>query len=170
MTAGDAIGFANRDGRIATNKYDLDATELQHELNENAKYSEGLTPDERRIVEEEMAKVKPYTADLNDRERTLLQRERQLVKIITPDIVKNDTERNNKISYYASTQLPISEIEEVFNRIRTLTARTRGTNQYYGHSAIVQYNNNNAPEPTTERDEHGLTNLERQLKLLEWDI
>jgi hypothetical protein len=107
--------------------------------------------------------MKPHTAaDLSNRDAEILARERQLVKIITPDVIPNDDERNNKISYYASSALPIPELEWAYEKIKTINKRIGNkVNSYTGRR--VQYNTGRAPEV----DENGKTQLERELDILE---
>ena len=130
------IGYSsNRDGNIDDN----DAISLQHELSEQEKEEKRgrLTPIDNNY--------KLHVADLTGTDRELLERERALVKILTPDLISNDKERNNKISYYVHSKLPISELEWAYGQIRTITRKASKMNQY---TARINYanNNNTAPE------------------------
>jgi hypothetical protein len=72
----------------------------------------------------------PRTASAED--YRVVQREKELVKIISPDVVPNDDERNNKISYYAATSLPLEEIKFCYDKIRECWfAATVTTNTNY---------------------------------------
>src|SRR5918999_804542 len=83
-----------------------DATALQHWLTESRSKEEELSEEEKRnrrlIPLDSRSVINPHVA-IHDRDVQLLERERALVKIITPEIVPNDDERNNKISYSASS-------------------------------------------------------------------
>jgi hypothetical protein len=108
-----------------------------------------------------MAKVRPQTAaatNLNDREKNLLARELEIVKIITPDAVPNEQERLTTIGYYSNSRLPIPEIREAFDKIKAINKRLGKVNRY------------TASAPSVLRDENDLTQLERDLAILTWDI
>ena len=96
---GANVAYGSPRGDIGNDNDDI--ISLQHELSEEEQRKNNnddkLTAEEQRIVNEEMAKVKPRTADLTDNDRLILERERALVKLITPDVEKDETTRNNKL-------------------------------------------------------------------------
>jgi hypothetical protein len=141
-----------------------DATALQHWLTESRSKEEELSEEEKRnrrlIPLDSRSVINPHVA-IHDRDVQLLERERALVKIITPEIVPNDDERNNKISYYASSSLPIPEIQFAYDKMKFAVRKaSSSSNNRYGkvYSASVP------------RDKDGLTSLERQLRILDGEI
>jgi hypothetical protein len=114
LTAGDIVGYADRDGLII-NDEDIYDPKLGRELSEQEIRTRRLIPLHTRY--------KPRVADLTNIDAYLLARERELVKIITPDVESYDTVRNNKINYYANSQLKIEDIAEVYDQIKAVNKR-----------------------------------------------
>src|SRR5215475_7885095 len=97
----------------------------------------------------------------SDSEFYQLKRQNELLKIITPEIEANETRRYAKVDKLAKTSIPINEIADAYSIVRAAIKKASRTRSY-----IANTNNVN----NDDRDEYGLTPLEKQLKILNYEI
>lgn len=101
----------------------------------------------------------------------LRDRRKDIERIITPDVIKDDKTRLEKIKSLTSSSIPIKEIEEVYKDLK-ITIKKASLNQRIGGGGKVPYitsnlSSNNANSLTTSTDnDDGLTTLQKQLAVL----
>lgn len=129
-----------------------------------------------KIKNEELTNVKDTISERIAAIETERRRER-VERIITPDIIRDDKLRLDKIKYFVSSSIPLNEIEELYKDIR-VTLRKASVNQgrsmrgvpyltgnnSIGNGVVSSTNPNN--QPVTIDEETGLTPLQKQLAVL----
>jgi len=103
----------------------------------------------------------------------LRDRRKDIERIITPDLIKDDKTRLEKIKTLTSSQIPIKEIEEVYKDLK-ITIKKASVNQRayakvpYGVTSNLssQTTASVLTSTTTEDDGTGMTSLQKQLAVL----
>ena len=102
-------------------------------------------------------------------------RMQKIAQIITPDIIKDDKKRLEKINYFVGTSLPIDQIEELYKELkiqkRTASVGNRGAGRvpYYSGTALgtgTVASTGNGSNALVVDEETGLTPLQKQLAVL----
>jgi hypothetical protein len=144
LTTTKAVGYSDKDGLLG----DL----ANNDPTEDEKNGR-LTP-----INVHKAEIDEEN-DEDNKEETMnfLRRQNKLLAIITPDIIRDDRAREEKIIKLAATQIPLPEIEDVYKRHKNILKRTAKISSR--HEQVSFYND----------DENRFT-LEKQLKVLEGEI
>lgn len=102
------------------------------------------------------------------------RRREKIERIITPDIIKDDKQRIEKIKYFVSTTIPVEQIDELYKDIR-VTLRKASANQVPRggrvHYGVSQGSGNVTVSSSSANDDDGgssdqLTPLQKQLMVL----
>jgi hypothetical protein len=101
-------------------------------------------------------------------------RMQKIAQIITPDIIKDDKKRLEKINYFVGTSLPIDQIEELYKELKIQKRTASSVNQrgrvpYYSGTALgagTVASSGNSNNNTVVDEETGLTPLQKQLAVL----
>jgi hypothetical protein len=169
LTGPPIVGVADRDGIID----DESIMESRSQSNNNEQEEEDktgkLTPCEKKIYNKYMAMA---NADKEaDPELRFLKRHAAISGIVTSDTVPhlNNSQRAERIDTLARGSIPVSEIENAYDIAKTAVRKMYKMNSYtarvsYGSNSNSSSNNNNDIDPET-----GLTSLEKQLRILEFD-
>lgn len=104
----------------------------------------------------------------------LRDRRKDIERIVTPDIIKDDKARLEKIKYLTGSSIPISEIEAVYNDLK-VTIKKASLNQraYGGKVPYVTSNlstNSNYNSNTLVDEDTGMTPLQKQMAVLKGGI
>ena len=108
----------------------------------------------------------------------LQSRREKIERIITPDVIRDDKARLEKIKYFVGTAIPLNEIEELYKDIKvtlkkaSIGSHTGGKVPYYSGSTIGNSVYGSRPQESNAQtvDEEGLTRLQKQLAVLEGGI
>lgn len=102
----------------------------------------------------------------------LRDRRKDIERIITPDVIKDDKTRLEKIKSLTSSSIPIKEIEEVYKDLK-ITIKKASLNQRIGGGKVPYVTSNlfsmtptNMNTSIAADDESGLTPLQKQLAVL----
>lgn len=101
----------------------------------------------------------------------LRDRRKDIERIITPDVIKDDKTRLEKIKSLTSSSIPIKEIEEVYKDLK-ITIKKASLNQRVNSGKVPYVTSNLSPmniantSLTTLTDDDGLTSLQKQLAVL----
>jgi hypothetical protein len=147
-------------------------THIKDLLAENQKLLHELELRELKIQElsEAHSTVQERIAALELRDRR-----KDIERIVTPDVIKDDKARLDKIQYLVASSIPISQIEEVYKDLK-ITIKKASVNQraYGGKVPYVTSNlsttNNNNYNTQLVDDDTGLTPLQKQLAVLKGGI
>lgn len=107
-------------------------------------------------------------------------RRKDIERIITADVIKDDKQRLEKIKYFTATQIPLDQIEELYNGLK-VTLRKASLNTSAGRGGRVPYYSSNSafgsgsiissnPPGENVAEDDGLTPLQRQLAVMEGGI
>jgi hypothetical protein len=160
---GGAVGYSNRDGNLGEDVM-VEIWKAQKEREEEKQGKLTLCPEEQKIVNKYIAMA---NADKeNDPELRFLKRHAAISGIVTSDIIPDNRQRAERVDQLSKGSVPLQEIESAYDIAKVALRKASRMNSYI---ARVSYgsNSNNAP---AEVEENGLTNLEKQLKLLQWEI
>jgi hypothetical protein len=103
----------------------------------------------------------------------LERRREHIERIITPDIIRDDKARLEKIKYFVGTTIPLNEIEQLYKDIKVITRKASANLRAGGRvpygismgSSGVASAAQQQPSVTVD-EETGLTPLQKQLAVL----
>ena len=146
-------------------------TNIRDLLNENQKLLHELELRDLKIQEltEAHTTVQDRIAALELRDRR-----KDIERIITPDVIRDDKQRLEKIKNFVSSSIPINEIEELYKdlkvTIKKASINNRGAKVPYGVTSNLSTSGTNTSSNSMIDEETGLTPLQKQMAVLRGGI
>ena len=147
-------------------------TNIRDLLNENQKLLHELELRDLKINEltEAHSTVQERIAALELRDRR-----KDIERIITPDVIKDDKQRLEKIKYFVGTTIPINEIESLYQDLKVTIKKANvqgkgGARVPYGVTSNLSATSTNTSSNNMIDEDTGLTPLQKQLAVLRGGI
>lgn len=125
-----------------------------------------------KIKNEELTNVKDTISERIAAIETERRRER-IERIITPDIIRDDKTRLDKIKYFVSSSIPLEQIEELYKDIKVTLRKASVSQQRGGRVPYLgtSMGTSGIASPASQQnmavdEETGLTPLQKQLAVL----